>query len=718
MSTAKTHYSCAELAAFNLPGLPGSEKRMRDRVVADGWASRQVACKGGKGGIRREYQPPAAIARLIAARQAEILITSSGAGSSLPAPSLPGGQVPAGSSYSSLPAPIDPATLTEAQRTGEHARAMVLRELDRIMSAVGCTQETALTTLLTNAALGRIDPPLLAMLKSAKTGRGRQSANGLPSARTLKRWLSVQRAGVSLAPRKREKDMTVKPWYALAMELRTRPQGSHITWIAEQIVEQWNPAWGTTPPSYDVVARLFRDKISQIDQLKGRYTGSQLRSKRFYQHRTATGLAPADEVHADGWNTHFTAPHPKTGDFVTYEVWHFHDVATRYVTPPGLSLTENFEVIAKGLENFIRVFGVPLIVQTDSTKIVRGNDAFTKALHSFEERLGITITHPKEVGNSQANGICENYNISYLDKRSRELATCQNKSMDSLTFKRVGKITAKMVKAQKAGDLEAAEKFKQEAQRAGKGRVFESHAQAVEWINRIVDEYNDKPHRALPKVACPATGKKRHQTPREALNQHIANGWKPTLMGDTQEAHEIHLVAAFRRRKECKVTRETVSPYGGNRYANADILPHWNGKSVWVAYDMDDASQVWIFGNQGELICRAELVEATGYRAQTAYEAAEEKRAMAQIRHRQLQIEKIRAQRMPDTAIEGEFERVKTIADFIDINAVPVKAEPEKTLADFLPDEKKKEESMSYADTVMWLYGDKEVAQEEGAAAR
>lgn len=618
-------------------------------------------------------------------------------------------------------APPAPGDMTDQQRGTEHARAMVLAALDRMMAASGRKREAAMVTLLTNAAAGKLDAPLIAMLKTARSERGRKGENDLPSVRTLKRWVAEQANGGTLAPRKtREKDMSVKPWHALALELRTRPQGSHLTWLAEQLEAQWQPAWGEKPADvYSVVYRFFRDKFSQMDQLKGRYTGSQLRSKRFYQHRTAAGLAPADEVHADGWNTHFTAPHPKTGDFVTYEIWHFHDIATRYVTPPGLSLTENFEVIAKGLENFIRVFGVPLIVQTDSTKIVKNNPAFTKALHSFEERLGITIVHPMEVGNSQANGICENFNISYLDKRSRELATCQNKSMDSLTFKRVGKITGKMVKAQKEGDLIEAEKLRMEAQRAGKGKVFASHAEAVAWINRIVEEFNDKPHGGLPKITCQTTGKKRHQTPSEALNEHIANGWKPALMGGTPEAHEIHLVAAFRRRKECKVYRETVSPFAGNRYANAEILPHWEGKKLWVAFDQDDAGQVWIFGAKGELICRAELVEATGYRAKTAYEAAEEKRAKAQIRHREMQIEQIRAQRMPDKgAIEGEFEEIKTLADVIDITPAMPKREAEKTLADIMPEAQTEEAQLSYMDTIMALYGDEDEAEKREVAAR
>jgi hypothetical protein len=94
--------------------------------------------------------------------------------------------------------------------------------------------------------------------------------------------------------------MTVKPWYGLLLALRQRPQGSCITWIAGQIAEQWNPAWGETAPSYHAVRRVLDAKISVIDQLKGRHTGSALSPHTRYTRRSSAGLLPWDEIHADG----------------------------------------------------------------------------------------------------------------------------------------------------------------------------------------------------------------------------------------------------------------------------------------------------------------------------------------------------------------------------------------------------------------------------------
>lgn len=697
----KTHYSSAELAAMKLPGLPTSERRMRDRLQSMGVASRQVECKGGKGGMRTEYQPPKAVLRLIQEHHATTAELALPAVATAQPPAV---QTPA---LPCLPA-LNLADFNAAQRECDTAR----RRLVEFVCDYHGAAQAAVSFLNAERAAGRLAPALQWAFEHAwDKPRGE-----VLSRSTLNKWIKRHAQTGCYAPLRVLPDLSVKPWHALALSLRKRPQGSTLAWIADQVDAQWDAAWGDKPLDiYSVIWRFFDGKCSAIDQLKGRHTGSALRSHKFYQRRTSEGLLPAEEVHADGWNTHFTAPHPVTGEFVTYEVWHFHDVATRYVTPYGLGLTEKFEVIAKGLENFIRVFGVPLIVMTDSTKIVRGSARFTKdPVRSIEERVGCTIVHPKEVGNSQANGICENYNTSWLDKCSRELATYQSPGqMDNLSFKRVKKITADMVKAANSGDLVLRDQKRREAERMGKGRVFGSHAEAVEWLNANQEKYNHRPHSSLPKVRG-ENGKLRHQTPAEALAAHIANGWEPVLMGETREAHEAWLVDVFRPRTIVKVYREAVSPYGGMRYRNPDVLGHWNGKEVVVVYDIHDWQSVRVEELDGTLICVAEYAADTPYRAKTAYEDAEDKRARAQVRRREKQIAQIEA-RNPAAAIEAA--PVKDITDFLDLTPKAPKAR-ELTVEDFrdAPEEVQKE--ASYEDTLMWLRGEGEDPRNKEVATR
>lgn len=559
--------------------------------------------------------------------------------------------------------------MTQAQRDCDLACGRIV---DFVRKFPG-SRQAAIGHLNAQHAAGELNGPLAWAFAHAwyKPRAGSQL-----SISTLNNWLENKKKRGSYAPLKKPKDMSVKPWHAIAIALKQRPQGSHMTWIAEQIEAQWEESrWGQKPKDiYSVLNRFFGKKFSQIDALKGRHTGSALSAHKFHHVRSSAGMLPWDEVHADGWNTHFTAPHPVTDEFVTYEVWHFHDVATRYVTAPGIGLTENFDVIVSGLKHSIEFGGVMAILQTDSTKIVKDSGRLKlDPVTSLADRAGFTIKHPR-VGNSQANGICENFN-RYLDKRARELATYQATDMDSLTLKRVKKITEKMVKAHHAGELEEAARLRLEAGRMGKGYVFASATDAVAWIRRVIEEHNDKPHRSLKKIRDPESGKLRHQTPREALNEHLAGGWEPFKL------EAAHLADLFLSHVRKTVRREMVSPYGGMRYHHPD-LGDWNGKEVVVAYDRSDWSQVWVKNLEGELICMAEFSEARRYRPQSEEEMAQEKRVNAQIKRKQQQIDTIEA-RAGGALLEQESALVipMPIAPAIEGEAVRVEAKEKPNLA-------------------------------------
>ena len=527
--------------------------------------------------------------------------------------------VPAAPSSSVVLKTVAPDSLTRTQLDCERARD---RLIDFIAAWPGSIAQ-ALDHLNAGKQSGNLPAPLVWAMDNAWDKR---RANNRLTPRTYWNWVGTKKTRGRSAPKRIEKDMDVKPWYGLLYALIQRPQGGCLKWVEEEMKKDWDPAWGDTPPSYHAIRRACREKLSTIDQLKGRYTGSQLRSHKHWHPRTAEGMVPWQEIHADGWNTHFTAPHPISGDFVTYEVWHFHDVATRYVPPPGIGLTETYEVITAGLEQCVRTGGIPLILQTDSTKVVKKSPRFsTEPFVSLADRAGFTVVHPKEVGNSQANGICENFN-TWLDKQSRELATYQGKGMDSLSLKRVKKITEKMVKAANSGDLAERDRLKRQAERTGKGLVFGSYAEAVEWIIDVHARWNDKPHRSLPKVTDPETGKRRHQTPREAMQEHINAGWQPVALEDDQ------IIDLFRPHVSCKVTRECISPVGNGQRYKCDGLGAWNGQHVMASIDPMDWRQVIVKTLEGEMIGVADLVTATGYRAKTHYEIAEEKRGKAQLR--------------------------------------------------------------------------------------
>jgi len=576
---------------------------------------------------------------------------------------------------------------TSHQRRVDRARAVIFKAIQDY----GGSEVAAIRWINEGVRAGVLPKPLILAIGQARDKESGVRSDEHITRNTLSKWKKHFKKHGHYAPLPtRRKDLSVKSWHGLAIALRQRPQGTSITWIHEQLSERWSPGWGK-PIGEHPVRDFFNEKFSAIDQLKGRHSGSALRSKLFFTKRNSAGLDPWDEIHADGWKTHFTAPHPVSREFVTYEVWHFHDVSTRYVTPFGVGLTENFEVIAKGLENCVREGGVMLILQTDSTKIVKGSERFSgNVVTAIEERLGTTIRHPQTVGNAQANGISENFN-AYLDREAKELATYQGKYMDSLTLKRVKKITEKMVKADKANNPELRDQLKGEAEKQGKGLVFTSFDQALAWLEEKRQKFNNKPHSSLTKISDPNTGRKRHMTPAEALQKACAGGWEPLAVS------EAELIEIFRPHVIKKVSRGTVTPYGGMRYRHTE-LDNYLGKEVIVAYDFMNWSGVQVKDIDGSLICEARFVETTGYRPESAYESAEKKRAAAQIKRREKQIAQI-SERQPMAALDGTFSHMKGQK----FEKVPI---PQPDCMPEVPDEPAKEkEVMSHQDLVMLLYG-------------
>jgi prophage tail gpP-like protein len=74
--------------------------------------------------------------------------------------------------------------MTDRQRLERDARSGVLTAINRLIVETGCSREAAMTTLLTSARAGRIEPFLQNMLRLSRDARGR-SGDGFPSIRTL-----------------------------------------------------------------------------------------------------------------------------------------------------------------------------------------------------------------------------------------------------------------------------------------------------------------------------------------------------------------------------------------------------------------------------------------------------------------------------------------------------------------------------------------------------
>lgn len=598
--------------------------------------------------------------------------------------------------------PIKAARLAVA-RDAADARQMIVRDarlgilnaIERVVQARGMTHSQAINVWLSGLKEGSMASmqQLWCALANNKNGYewdldwSSGHASAVPrlgqslayfaaklSRNTLYRWIGMRREGGddALIPRKVMKDMRMPAWAPYLLAEMQRPQKPSLS-RAYRLMEKnllslgWCAHVGNSRcgereyPSYDAVSRWYDQKYSKLDRQRGRNTGSAMNPHKFAHKRTSDDMWPLLEVHSDGWNTHFTAPHPVSGKFVTFEVWHSHDVATRkaYVDERSIGLSESMIVILGSLYAVCAQDGEPVVWQTDNTGSVKNDRVEFDPAASIASRRGMTIVHNLP-GNSQANGIAENFN-KYLDECAKELATYQGKGMDSLTAKRVLRITQKMVKAQNIGDLAEAKKLRVEAQRVGCGVVFGSFQEAVDWVKRVVAEFNDRPHSELPKITDPFTGKRRHMTPNEMMAQFIADGWphQPLAGDDLADAFRVH---------ERKTVRRGKVSVMGQEYHHAD-LDHINGEQVLVAYDIQDGSRVWVKTLEGALICEAPFYAARGYRERSFYEIALDKRADAQQKRLQKKYDDIEAQR-PSALIDFQPAIELPVMDFARIEEV------------------------------------------------
>ncbi len=599
-------------------------------------------------------------------------------------------------------APISAETADARQIVRQQARLCILSAVRKAVASKLCrTDAAACESWLALLAAGELTPQqmLWSALANDKNGfRFEVSfASGVPvaiadegqeiddyaralSKGTLQRWLRQWKAGgdAAMIPGKRAPDMAVPGWAPYFLAVLQRPQkpamqSAYFAMARELKAGGWVPHSGAGPlkaneyPEYSTVVRWYREKFSKLDAQKGRNTGSALNPYKFCHVRSAEGMTPLQEVHSDGWSTKFYAPHPVSGKWVTGEVWHSHDVATRkaYVHERSIGLSESTTVIMGALYAVCAEDGEPLFWQTDNTGAVKNDRIEFDPVASMAARRSIEIVH-NIPGNSQANGIAESFN-KYLQERAKELATYKGDGQDAKTQIRIHKITNKLAKVASLADAAEFSRLRASAEKIGCGAVFSCWSDAVAWVKRVVAEFNDRPHRSLPKIADPETGRRRHMTPNERLAEFIADGWQKKPLSGTE------LIDAFRVHEVKRVTRGCVQIMG-QRYHHGD-LDHHNGEDVLVAYDIEDGSRVHIKSLTGVPMYTAAFYEARGYRMQSFVEIAANKRADQQISRLDTKKAAIEAQR-PGVVID-----MPDLRQVIESTAVRVESRPEPAAA-------------------------------------
>lgn len=597
MSTAvKTHYSAAELAAMKLEGIPSSKSSMIELAERESWSRQKRAGRGG--GF--EYQPPEAIMAQIRSRAASALLQQA---AMLPVPktvqTLP---VKSVRREEQLPLP-----LTDAQQLRESARKGVLLAIEKLMAGCGVGKESAITAVMVEA---KKDPAgqMARMLQMAGDERGRKSGDGMPSVRTIKRWFAQDAVG-ALAPKAKQKDMSVPAWASAFLSIWQAPQKPTVELAYRMFEQEWQ---GELPSVHQV--RRFLAKMGNVSRHAGRMGAKELKTIKPFIRRDVSKFLPNDCWVADGHCFDAEVQHPFTGKPFRPEMTAFLDLRTRRCVGFSVDLAESSLAILAGLLDGIRRYGKPAMLYTD-------NGAYRARMFTDEAvgvmgRLDISPEF-RAPWSSQAGGLSERAHQTIWVRLAKTMPTYVGADMDSDARRKMFKLTRNEVACQPAPTgLMSFENF-------------------LKLAHDTVEDYNARPHSAL--------GKK---SPDQVWQEYVAQGFTPDFLSDDEAGHLC-------RPREMRIVQRGEVRIGNNRYFS-HALEEFHGESMQVGYDIHDASQVWIYDAEGRFVCTAEFeANKRDYFPMSKVEAAREKRADGRIKRAELKIADAQAERRGRPAIEA-----------------------------------------------------------------
>lgn len=515
------------------------------------------------------------------------------------------------------------SNLTDRQREVLDARAAIVAEVKRLGASVGVNR--AIHNLLRFAAAGELPEQLQRLVPIANAKRAALSR------RTVFRWMELAKQD-ALAPAIAGRDYTLSEEVAAVLALSRQPNKPSLAWCAQEVARGLGADW---KPLYHRASR-FRDKLPKSLFYVGRHTGAALKALQPFKRRDFLSLNPNDVWVGDGHGAKLKVAHPITGSPFVPEVTVIMDVATRYVVGWSVALSENCLAVADALRHGIARHGVPLVYYSDNGGGQK-NQMFDAPITGTLGALGIHHETGRP-GNPQGRGVIERFWQTALITLARRFDTFQGRGADRETLKKVTHEIDRTLRAVKSGEVVALPK------------KLPTWPQFLEALNEALDDYNGSHrHRSLPRI-----NGELHPTPAEFRAARLQGI-------EIQKPQGAELATLFMPSIIRKAARGEVRLFNG-LYFHKDLMLV-DGEQVQVAYDIHDASRVWVKKISGELIAEAALDgNRDGYMPQPLIERLREDRAQRRMGRLQSQMNEVQAE-LAGSTLAAQLEPIETPAE-------------------------------------------------------
>jgi putative transposase len=621
--------TAAELAELNIPARdvtalkmrkwPNTARGINKRAEAEGWTGRKVGSSQAWEYLTSSL--PTLVQKAIATGALQLVAPAS----------------------VQLPLPLqNAADLKDHQRDRMTARAILLQQVDDLVLLRGISRGQAVAALVEMAGKGALAPDIQKMVGIANA---RSNADRSLTRATVYNWLKARDAAagavVALAP-KAVKEAPVPFWASTFFKLWADPRQPALTVVLNRL---W-PA-EEEKPSYDQANRLLK-KVSIITRHKGRLGNRELRKFKTYHARDTSELWPGAVFCGDGHTFKAEVAHPIHGRPFRPEITLVIDVYTRKIVGWSVDLAENTRSVAGALRH-----AVTSSTQCDIFYYDNGSGAknvnWDEPTTGLAARLGITKMHSIAY-NSQARGVVERRNSTVLHQAAKMMTSYVGQDMDKEARQAGFKQTRKDVKAK------------------GVSVLLPSWRDFVSLIETEVMVANDMPCDGLPWTVDSETFKRRHMTANEMWSQAVAEGWQPDPLPE-EEAVDL-----FRPQVKHKTMRGLIRLFN-NDYFGGKLLEAYGGEWVRVSYDIHDASKVWVYNEDGRLICEAVWGgHVTSYVPVAFAELAHEKRVAGKVQRLEAHLDTARAELGPpllehSPTVNFSIEQLHAAENVIDLVA-------------------------------------------------